>query len=152
MGVKQRVFKSAQRNGAELEPLAADGQIFCSWSPHETLWTALNTLRQRGSEDLLVQENESLAIFVFLFLSLWISLSLCVSPSVSSRSVALSQSLFLSLLCPLFLSQGGSTAMNVTPVPMLLRGNWLLSLGAVGSHMLMFSYSREMRRGSRKDC
>lgn len=40
---------------------------------------------------------------------------------------------------------------NVTPVPMLRGGEWLLGPGAVGSHMLMFSYSREMRRGSHKD-
>lgn len=66
--------------------------------------------------------------------------SLCsVSVSISDSSSVFS------------LSQGGSTEANVTPVQMLLRGNWLLSLSAVGSHMLMFSYSKEMRRGSHKD-
>lgn len=95
---------------------------------------------EHAETDRLQQKDTTLKIF------LWISpLSLLVSPSAFSRPAFLH-------LSPSFLpSQGGSMDVNVTPVPMLLWGNWLLSLGAVGGHMLMFSYSREMRSGSHKE-
>lgn len=100
---------------------------------------------ESGSEDLLLQKKKSTGKPCQSH-SFFPSEFLC--PCTAHH---LSRPLFLAVFCPPPWARGAVVKANVTAVPMLRRGNWLLSLGAVSSHMLMFSYSRETRRGTRKD-
>lgn len=140
MAVKQQVFKSAERNEGKPEP-------FISWQTDFQLlvatWSSVNctliTVRHRTNGDLLLLNRERQSS------SISFSLNFC---PCASHHLSLQLYLYFCASSILFLSQGGSCEMNVTPLTMLLRGNWLFSLCAVDSHMLIFHIPETWEEGA----